>query len=266
MVLVLITLGVSSVVGVAMLQMTNSQRRAQEQMYLRSSALAIRQNIVGTIGNGRAWSKTRSMNSVMSCGSAPSRLPAYCKKSVTGSQAYAKVGIYDSSGRRIVDSTGPAAGFTSSGEPCNEYSAAGNDRCPFKVTVNWRAECTAGTCSAGAFSASEYVSISFTYSPDPRGPNNFPFNPSNYGLVDQNRLFLSPANDSYSLGCSDHDAIFIGFGQTTGGITADPQGCVRYAALLGPMGDRGPQGAAGPRGPQGPRGPMGPQGPSVVCP
>lgn len=280
---VAVALGASAMFGLSMMTVTSLQSQSQSEMYLRSSLIMIRQNVVGTISNSDSWNETRTRNSaVMACTSESQ----YCTKPASGPAPLANIRLFNRMGELVLDSTAATAGYTPSGEPCNTYSPSGNDACPFNVKLQWRAECTASTCGAGGFSAPEYVKLAFTYSPSTSGMNKIVFNPSAYGLAEQNRLNIT-LSTSPAMKCGMGGEIFVGIGGSFNGTPADAQGCVSYAAFRGPQGPRGPvgpqgpqglqgptgpQGAQGPRGPagpvgpQGPTGPVGPRGPAAVCP
>lgn len=257
---ILAVVAVMSVVNIGIMNMMQVQSQTNQEINLKTTVLSLRQNIVALIGNQNAWMKTYAANSSMACSSP---FQSFCRANQTNTTP---LRLMDATGNVFIDSA-PSAGFTALGEPCNTYSAAGNDACPIKVKALWRAACTASTCSgstvaSGQIHAEEFVSITFTYSPNPKGPKNFAFNPINYNLVEQNRLRLQ-SNASPAIMCGDNGKIYVGTGKVIRGIASDVQGCIAYQAFFGDKGDIGPIGL---RGDTGTQGPPGMNGANAVCP
>ncbi|MFP5520676.1 MAG: hypothetical protein ACLGGX_12285 [Bdellovibrionia bacterium] len=246
---VLVMMSVISISSVAILNLMESQKNVQTEMNVKTTLMTLRQNILGTIGNHYAWSQTRTKNFTMQCLS-PSQ--PYCNPN---SSQRALLALYDSSGTLLYDSTDPQNGFTLSGQACNTYSVNGNDNCPIRIDIEWRGACAAVPCA----DMEDMIHINFAYSPSTK---SFPLNTSNYNVLEQPRTMVSNI-DSPFLACAENQKIYIGSGQSFRGIAADAQGCVPYAAFVGPTGERGPTGF---QGPQGPPGPSGPPGSSAICP
>ncbi|WP_374028934.1 type II secretion system protein [Bdellovibrio bacteriovorus] len=255
----LVVLGVMSLINLGTITVMQRNNRTNHEINMKANVLAMRQNIVALIGNQNSWAQTYAVNFSMMCRS-PGQ--TYCNPNST---QVTPIKLMDSGGNVVVD-TVPTAGFTLQGEPCNQYSPTGNDACPLRVEVFWRAGCTPATCSnavvaSGRILAEEFVSLRFTYSPS-SSERKFSFNSLNYNLVEQSRMRLQN-NASPSVICGDQGKIYVGTGRTLRGYSSDSLGCIDYAAFFG---DKGDTGAMGPTGPMGPMGPMGPAGASVTCP
>ncbi|MBX3019592.1 MAG: collagen-like protein [Bdellovibrionaceae bacterium] len=280
---VLMVLVVSAVTNLALMNLLSDQGRQHRDIYVKTSALAIRQNLMGVMSNHAAWAKTRGKSAFMTCRGAKDDSP-YCwgqpyrkspgdnrgPASVSGGvaektivPAAVSLNLYDARGE-LVHSNDPDAGYTATGEPCTGFKDSGNDDCPLKFDVEWRAVCNSVTCSATDFSAPEFVTIRARYAPKSRELETA-FNPLNYGLVEQNRLLFA-AQASPALDCAMKSRIFVGPGRQVNGLTADGQGCIAYEAFYGPRGERGTKGDRGFTGATGPQGPQGPAGASAVCP
>ncbi|MGZ3721569.1 MAG: hypothetical protein ACXVA9_01480 [Bdellovibrionales bacterium] len=54
--------------------------------------------------------------------------------------------LFNSDGRLIFDATNLSNGMDIRGQPCNSFSMAGNDSCPFRFDLKWSANCTVGNC------------------------------------------------------------------------------------------------------------------------
>lgn len=284
---VLMVLTVSAVTNLALMNLLSDQGRQHRGIYVKTSALAIRQNLMGVMSHHVAWAKTRQNSGFMSCTGAKDQLPfcwgvnvatsargpastpnaagapASATSTTAPSPAKVSINLYDARGD-LVHSNAPDAGYTVTGEPCTGFTTSGNDDCPLKFDVEWRAICNSVNCTATDFSAPEFVTIRAQYAPKSRDLETA-FNPLNYGLVEQNRLLFA-AQASPALECAMKSRIFVGPGRIVNGHTADGQGCIAYDAFYGPRGDRGPQGNRGLTGPAGPQGPQGPAGSSAVCP
>ncbi|MGZ3652392.1 MAG: type II secretion system protein [Bdellovibrionota bacterium] len=77
------------------------------------------------------------------------------------------------------DAGHPNAGLSPKGEPCNEYSPAGNDKCPFRFTANWQALCPgAGKC----FDPGIEVDVVLSYNPTAGAKNRLTLNTSSYSV------------------------------------------------------------------------------------
>lgn len=276
---VMMVLIVSAVTNLALMNLLSDQGRQHRGIFVKTSALAIRQNLMGVMSNHAAWTQTRAKSAFMTCRGSKEDSP-YCwgqpyrkdqrgPASVPGAAeativpAAVSLNLYDARGE-LIHSNEPDAGYTVTGEPCTGFSASGNDDCPLKFDVEWRAVCNSVTCNATDFSAPEFVTIRARYAPKSRELDTA-FNPLNYGLVEQNRLLFA-AQASPALECAMKSRIFVGPGRRVNGLTADGQGCVAYEAFYGPRGDRGAKGDRGLTGPAGPPGPQGPAGASAVCP
>lgn len=56
--------------------------------------------------------------------------------------------LMDASGKMIVETKKPTSGFTRDGTPCNTYKEqVGNDLCPYRMKLSWRALCKASPCT-----------------------------------------------------------------------------------------------------------------------
>lgn len=283
---VVIVLVVSAVTNLAIMNLLSDQGRQHRDIFVKTSALAIRQNLVGVMSNHQAWKQTRMNTGSMSCGGSRETSP-FCwgdsavKESRAlaslpnqggkaspeakgaaspGAPATISLALYDAAGA-LVHSNAPDAGYTATGEPCTGFSDSGNDDCPLKFDVTWRSVCTSVSCTGSDFTAPEFVSIQVRYSPR-SSLSETPFNPLNYGLVEQNRLLFA-GQASPALECAMKSRIFVGPGRLVNGMSADGQGCVAYEAFYGPRGERGDR---GPQGLIGPAGNDGPPGADAVCP
>lgn len=234
---VMITMSVISAFSVAIMALMQNQLSVQQEMNLKTTALTLRQNLIGTIANHQAWSQTRTKNSLMKC-LQPNQI--YCNSSQI---SRTPITLYDARGGLIHSST-PTAGYTTAGLPCSTFSSTnGNDSCPLKVVVEWRGVCSTAPCT----SMEDIVNIQFVYNPRNR---KAPFNVSAYNLLEQPRTMIS-GSDSPFITCASIQRIFIGTGKSFNGHNADTLGCVPYSAFQGPEGARGPTGATGPQGPSG---------------
>lgn len=236
----------------------SAQSSVQAESTLKASAMAIRQNVLAMVNHPVAWKITHARNPGINCTS-PDMYA--CNPAAPGNSVAIK--LYDNSKNLILDTT-ENAGFTIYGEPCQKFDARnGNDFCPLKVTLKWRAGCDAKTCTpaiAASFvsQAPEHITMTFTYLPRSKGAHP-PFNPSAFNLAEQPRLNLQ-SKKSPALVCAKTGTIFIGIGKKYNGQTADTNGCVTPGAFRGPVGNMGP------KGPDGPAGDMGPPGPTEPCP
>lgn len=254
---ILVVVGVMSILNLGVVSVMQTQSSSNHEMNMKTSVLAIRQNLVALIGNQNSWNQTYAANLDMRCYSTTQQ---YCNPNSSTDNLILR--LMDANGGTVL-SPDPTAGFTALGEPCNQYSPSGNDTCPIRVEVSWHAQCTASTCSpsvvaSGRVEAEELVSIKFSYSPKSR-QKKYAFNPLNYNLVQQSRMRLQ-SNASPAIVCGDQGKIFIGINKMFNGHTTDPQGCIVYNAFVGPQGPQGPM------GPMGPTGPMGPAGSDATCP
>lgn len=255
---VIVLAGIASAFGVAILSTLQAQARSNYEASLKARVISIRQSLLGTIGNYRAWANTHKHQGTMNCNS-PTQY-TYCQ--ILPDQAPLEIVLRDASDRVILDSQDSKAGFTLSGEPCHTYSPEGNDACPIQVKLTWRAACTGTTCSpatvaSGVFRAPEYIALNFSYSPKSKD-KQIPFRPMNYNLAEHSRSGLESLADPI-MACSRVGATYIGAGHSYNGHTADALGCLPFAALIGP------QGPTGPKGDKGPIGPRGPAGKKAVC-
>lgn len=258
----LVVLGVMSLINLGTITVMQRNNRTNHEINMKTNVLAMRQNIVALIGNQNSWTQTYAVNTNMMC-SSPSQL--YCNPAST---AAAPIKLMDPGGNVVVN-TLPTSGFTLQGEPCNQYTPAGNDACPLRVEVFWRAACTSATCSntvvaSGRIQAEEFVSVRFTYSPSSQD-NKYSFNPLNYNLIEQSRIRLQN-NSSPAVICGEQGKIYVGTGRVFRGYSSDSLGCIDYAAFFGDKGDPGAAGPMGPMGPMGPTGPMGLAGATITCP
>lgn len=246
---VLVFLGISAAINVAVVQMIANQSKSQSYIHYKNSALAIRQNIIGLISNHHSWTQTRSRQTFMRCLGGRSSNDFCFSSSPTGPKK--EIQLYTATGVLFHDNK-PTSGYNVNGEPCDDF---GSPQCPFKFHVNWRTQCTSTTCTSSDFSAPEMITIDVEFASE-SSTKGIHLNPQNYGLVEQNRLVFSDQS-SPALNCASRSKIFIGISNAFNSFSADPQGCVDLAAFYGPQ---------GPPGPQGPQGPRGPAGPSRTCP
>lgn len=222
-----------------------NQQAVQKEVRFKDNVLHIRNSLLSAITSDSSWMMTRAKNAQMKCVSSSQK---FC---TPGETERLNIALYDAEGTIIYDSAIPSAGYRMDGTRCDTYSSAGDDSCPLHVSLKWRAQCANSTCS----SFEDYISIHFVYTPHSK-ENKFPFNPANYNVVEQSRGQFG-GNDSPVLICARKGMIFIGEKNAFNGQTSDGEGCISYAAFLGP---RGPQGPTGPTGPTGATGMMGPQG------
>lgn len=76
----------------------------------------------------------------------------------------------------LLDSTLPTAGFDKMGKVCNEFDPTnGNDRCPFKYNLVWRAHCTGQGCSDPDVMVSGNLQVSFADKSVVLNPNLYKF-------------------------------------------------------------------------------------------
>lgn len=234
---VMIMMGIISAFSVAIMSLMENQRKIQHEMNLKTSLTTIRQNMMGTIGNFQAWAQTKSRNAGMTC---TSQNQNFCRASQTQRMMFA---LYDSSGAIVYDARVPTNGFTSSGQRCNTYSAAGNDACPVRVDIEWRSACLTSNCVG----SEDFVTMTFRYSPR---SSRLPLNTGMFDLSEQTRTMLG-GSDSPFQACAKDQMIFIGVGKSFNGFAANPQGCVAYTAFRGPQGVQGATGSQGPQGASG---------------
>lgn len=236
---VLVATGMMAVIASNTATILKNQSDMQTEIRLKSEILEIRQVLLSGISNDSSWTSTVSQNLFMKC-LTPSQ--AYCQANGTQTKNFK---LYDAGGKLIYDSVTPTSGFTLSGATCNTYSANGNDQCPIRADINWKAVCTTAPCG----SVQDIISIGFTYSPSSHS-KKMPLNVGNYNVNQVLRTKLA-VNDSPLMNCARQGMIYIGIGKTFNSYTSDIQGCVAYQAFVGPQGPQGPMGPEGPAGPVG---------------
>ncbi|MGZ3774504.1 MAG: hypothetical protein ACXVCY_11865 [Pseudobdellovibrionaceae bacterium] len=248
---VILMLSALSVIGASLTSLIQKRKEFQQEIAFKHKVKELRTTLLNNIASETAWSHTKAHNSFMNCTSSSQ---PNCS---TGSTNKTPIAIYNGSDELFYDSRNPYNGFKFNGTPCSTFSSSGNDDCPLRAQVLWRAECEDAGCS----SVQDFIVIQFEFSAN-SADKKYPFNAAIYNSVEQNRLRLG-GSDSPILACSNYGKVFIGPGQSLNGQGADSRGCVNYSALIGPQGDRGP---TGDQGPMGPMGPAGPPGASPVCP
>ena len=72
----MVFLGLASLVNVAMVQMILGQTKRQNSMYLKTSLMSIRQNLIGVVSSHHSWQSTRDKQNFMKC--SDSQKPAFC--------------------------------------------------------------------------------------------------------------------------------------------------------------------------------------------
>lgn len=81
--------------------------------------------------------------------------------------------------REISAPTEPTKGLTDKGVTCTSYSSAGNDKCPFQYTANWRAVCKgAGKC----YDPDIEVNVALGFKPTPGSKMVAQVSPRNYSF------------------------------------------------------------------------------------
>lgn len=78
----------------------------------------------------------------------------------------------------INDSVTLTNGFTYTGTPCNTFTYAGNDDCPFRVVAVWEPLCVTGAC----VSPDIRFYISFKYAPGPNGKKRLVLDMNRYSF------------------------------------------------------------------------------------
>lgn len=226
------------------------QQSVQEEILFKNNVIDIRNSLMSAITSDSAWMMTKANNAQMRC---KSQSQQFCQ---TANLQRSTISLYDGSGNLIYDPRVASSGYRMDGTPCNSFSASGNDLCPLRVSVQWRAVCSNSSCTT----QEDFVGLQFDFKPSSNS-KKFPFNPANYNVVEQNRAGFG-GNDSPVMICARKGMVFIGEQNTFNGMYADGEGCVGYAAFRGAVGPQGATGATGPPGDPGPPGPAGPRGPA----
>lgn len=239
---VLMAAGLVSMTALSVASVLSKQSKDQSEFMLKTQVTEIRRSLLSAIASDSAWQETLTRNAVMRCLSPHQK---YCGPNQTET---ADIILYDASGQVFYDGTKPTGGFRIDGLPCDTYSTSGNDNCPVKAFLKWRAACTSGDCTQ----IENFVSLSFVYSPSSK-EKKFPFNARNYGVEEVSRIKIS-ASESPVLECARKSSFFIGEGQSFNGYVADTTGCVPYVAFQGAKGATGVAGMAGPQGVPGSKG------------
>lgn len=247
----LIASGVMAVAMGAVLAAVVQHQNTMAENTFKSNALEIRQAFMAAVASDSAWLVTQNRNSGMKCTSISQQ---YC---APGSTARKEFDLYDADGTLIFNSSSPTAGFRYDGTKCDTYSVNGNDNCPLRASLQWRAVCANAPCT----SYESFISIHFQFSPKSKS-KKFPFNSANYNVVEQSRRKFG-GNDSPIMICARKGMLYIGEGNAFNGQSSDAEGCISYQAFRGPQGPQGPQGIAGVIGPMGY---TGPSGADAVCP
>lgn len=128
-------MGVLSVLAVGSASMYSSLNQQQQRMALQYNFLEIKNRIVNYVYNGNSWNYTLNDGSNASMA---------CLLNSTDCSAYADTptpfSLRDAEDNVFVTTTA-TAGFSKDGMPCNEFSVAGNDNCPIRVTLTWEPIC-----------------------------------------------------------------------------------------------------------------------------
>jgi hypothetical protein len=136
-------LGAASVVAVisaALPQFFNSAEQDFKVNYSKNSITMIKESLIALLGNDAAWVETLRHNSSMDC--------LKTAGITCSSGLHSGFDVYDADGALYL-AQNASSGFTLSGEPCNQFSAAaGHATCVVKFNLSW--ECN-GACVPTAF-------------------------------------------------------------------------------------------------------------------
>lgn len=243
---ILLALSMLAGMTLIMLEISQTHRQLSAKNSFETSMNQLRENIIGSIASQNSWDKTLSANTSTSC---IRRYPPNCPSAWESS-----INIYTQSGKVLVNSLTPNAGYTRNGQPCGDFRIEGNSACPIRVTAKWEVLCSdADSCKY----PEEVITVNFEYKPSP-SEKKLPINISKFNIISFSRQSMSE-NSSPLVNCARKNKTFIGFNQTVtdgdGNITsADEDGCVPLTAFRGATGPHGLSGAPGPMGPVGPPG------------
>lgn len=145
--------------------------RALEHQYVAMSVMhieQIKQEMIRSLSDGKAWSKTIRFSSNVSSMTClePEASSRICTNDGTnlGEPIQDRPFILlDAGGNVIVDATNPSNGFTSQGANCSTFSVDGNDQCPFRFNLVWSAVCVVGECESPQIK----VKADLLYTPGP---------------------------------------------------------------------------------------------------
>jgi hypothetical protein len=176
----LVVVGVISAAAVGIMELNGQLMTHQRKASSYFQIDLIRRNIAALVLTPASWQATLSgarNNTAVAC----LRNSTQCTESGNpgGSPiADRPFAIYDGAGALYYDATSTSSGFNLAGQPCDTYSSAGNDQCPFRFDLQWTATCNAGNC----INPQVTVKALLVYTPSPGTTARLMINPARYSI------------------------------------------------------------------------------------
>ncbi len=147
----MIAIGLGSILALGVSTLLSWTVQIQTAAMTQAVLEAFQQNMIKNLASEAAWRNTLSAGAATGMGCLTNLNPCTTDDTPGGPPIqdrpfvlYSVGGV--NPGSVIFDSTNPSNGLTSKGIPCNTFSAAGNDACPFRYDLKWSAVCTPGNC------------------------------------------------------------------------------------------------------------------------
>lgn len=192
---VLVVLAIGSVVLLGVLSIFQMSAKMNLQAVATTQALQTLRNLQSLIQDGPSWQKTISAPVNTGVAGSPkmdclaNSTPCTEDGTANGTPISGKqFAVFDRlGGAPFYDPTPPTNGFRLNGQSCNTFSASGNDSCPLRFDVQWKANCSPPTVSCT--SPQVVVTIVPQYAPSSNA-ERIAFNPANYSGT----IILSPSS------------------------------------------------------------------------